>query len=521
MADPGLMLAIEFQDIYRSPNFGVSWSLIRQDYRIHDIMYMGSGVVIAALRIGPYDIGGRPTGDSKYLRSTDYGQTFSVIDYNNPLYMGTTACVSLGGGVGLMSVYPHDKKMGKVELPHPRIIRTTNYGLTWVDNGYLDAWRASIKFTRDICALTSQIILCGGNTPGSWGGGAGTRGLIFRSTDGGVTFDMIFATGGTPITHFLHLGGGTVLVTESDKIFKSTDWGVTWAEFSNIELLVYDDRWNPRINRPAGFTSLVYLGSGVILATAYSQWLQFKRPPRETWGQKPCRAAAIIRSTDSGATWTTIHFNESWINDTTTGPFTTYSLDEDGEQINGTILCHTNFGILRSPNKGLTWSNIGGPIGSGVPGTEEQGRYFTHLPPIGPTTSTSTTSTSTSTSTTTTLTSTTTSTTTYTTSTSTTLADYYITTDDPNELITIMSECDSGTIIDLNGDSTYTLTEVNNVLEGPNGLPVVSKTLIIRGNGATIERSSADGTPLLRFFYVASAGDLTLYDMTLKNGDVG
>ena len=65
MADPGLMLAIEFQDIYRSPNFGVSWSLIRQDYRIHDIMYMGNGVVIAAPRVGPDIIGG-PSGDSKY-----------------------------------------------------------------------------------------------------------------------------------------------------------------------------------------------------------------------------------------------------------------------------------------------------------------------------------------------------------------------------------------------------------------------------------------------------------------------
>src|SRR6266508_147517 len=50
--------------------------------------------------------------------------------------------------------------------------------------------------------------------------------------------------------------------------------------------------------------------------------------------------------------------------------------------------------------------------------------------------------------------------------------------------------------ITLAAGCTYTLTAVNNNgVNGPNGLPVLAGALTINGNGATIARSAAVGTP--------------------------
>jgi hypothetical protein len=68
--------------------------------------------------------------------------------------------------------------------------------------------------------------------------------------------------------------------------------------------------------------------------------------------------------------------------------------------------------------------------------------------------------------------------------------------------------------------SPYVLTAVNNSTDGPTGLPVIKKgdSLTIVGNGDTIERSTAAGTPAFRLADVASGGVLTLQNLTLANG---
>jgi hypothetical protein len=68
--------------------------------------------------------------------------------------------------------------------------------------------------------------------------------------------------------------------------------------------------------------------------------------------------------------------------------------------------------------------------------------------------------------------------------------------------------------------SPYLLTAVDNTTNGANGLPVIAKhdTLTIVGNGDTIERSTAVGTPEFRILNVGNGGSLTLQSLTLQNG---
>ena len=73
-------------------------------------------------------------------------------------------------------------------------------------------------------------------------------------------------------------------------------------------------------------------------------------------------------------------------------------------------------------------------------------------------------------------------------------------------------------VVNLAANGNYTLTTVDNVFLGPNGLPLITGTVIINGNGATIARSSAEGTPEFRLLQARRTANLTMRDLTLTNG---
>ena len=72
--------------------------------------------------------------------------------------------------------------------------------------------------------------------------------------------------------------------------------------------------------------------------------------------------------------------------------------------------------------------------------------------------------------------------------------------------------------INLAANGTYVVTTGPYAAAGPNGLPSITSQITVNGNGATIERSSAGGTPRFRILHVAGSGDLTLNDVTVQNG---
>ena len=78
------------------------------------------------------------------------------------------------------------------------------------------------------------------------------------------------------------------------------------------------------------------------------------------------------------------------------------------------------------------------------------------------------------------------------------------------------------TTINLAPNGTYTLTSVaeDDGYAGGAGLPYIRHTLTINGNGATIQRSSAAGTPDFRIIYVFLS-DLTLNSVTIRGGRGG
>ncbi len=94
---------------------------------------------------------------------------------------------------------------------------------------------------------------------------------------------------------------------------------------------------------------------------------------------------------------------------------------------------------------------------------------------------------------------------------------------DVTELIDAINDANAtpttGDNIALAADCIYELTAVDNSdTLGNNGLPVITSPIAIIGNGASIQRASAAGTPQFRLFKVAQTGELLVSDITLANG---
>ncbi len=95
--------------------------------------------------------------------------------------------------------------------------------------------------------------------------------------------------------------------------------------------------------------------------------------------------------------------------------------------------------------------------------------------------------------------------------------------DNANADAAIHADCPAGTgadTISLQADALYFLTSVNNTVDGANGLPSITGTLTILGNGASIIRNTTVSPPDFRLFQVAATGRLTLDSVNLRNGRV-
>ena len=79
-----------------------------------------------------------------------------------------------------------------------------------------------------------------------------------------------------------------------------------------------------------------------------------------------------------------------------------------------------------------------------------------------------------------------------------------------------------GDTINLAEGGTYVLSAVDNTGTGPNGLPSIGADfgdlVVINGNGATITRSTASGTPEFRILQVLDGAVVRINEATLSNG---
>jgi hypothetical protein len=95
------------------------------------------------------------------------------------------------------------------------------------------------------------------------------------------------------------------------------------------------------------------------------------------------------------------------------------------------------------------------------------------------------------------------------------------TVDGPKGLLNAIAQASSGDVLSLAEGCVYTLTDPYSHagVVFQNGLPRISHALTIKGNGATITRTSTPSAAKFRIFEVDQGGDLTLQNLTVANGD--
>ena len=72
--------------------------------------------------------------------------------------------------------------------------------------------------------------------------------------------------------------------------------------------------------------------------------------------------------------------------------------------------------------------------------------------------------------------------------------------------------------INLDPGCTYMLGVVDNTIDGNNGLPSITSSIVINGNGATVRRSTGAQKAAIRLFHISQGGELILNDITLYDG---
>jgi len=86
--------------------------------------------------------------------------------------------------------------------------------------------------------------------------------------------------------------------------------------------------------------------------------------------------------------------------------------------------------------------------------------------------------------------------------------------------IKLSNQAGGSNTITLVAGNPFQLTAVDNTTDGATGLPVIAAndSLTVVGNGDTIARGTAAGTPAFRLFDVAARASLTLQKLTLQGG---
>lgn len=174
--------------------------------RIDAVADLGSGVIIA---------GSRNPKPGHIYRSIDYGETWE--DLGNLLgddsISSSITCIMSGGG-GLAYFLTGDC----------RVFRSEDWGETWRQVGRPSEGPRfePYQLSYGLAVLPTGTLLVSDTNPNG--------GNVFRSTDGGGTWETVGAVSSRPLYRFEQTTDAVLVNGWAGCVYKSTDEGVSWRE---------------------------------------------------------------------------------------------------------------------------------------------------------------------------------------------------------------------------------------------------------------------------------------------------
>ena len=198
---------------------------------------------------------------------------------------------------------------------------------------------------------------------------AGTRGGLWVSTDGGVTW----IRRRTQATWSISLSGTEVLAASRDGLFRSTNHGGTWnavalpgapAGFQRLAVAIAPSdpgvayAWGASTTdggflwrRAAGTWTAIGIPPGVSIGQAWYDWYVAVAPDLAT--QIYCGAIDIHRGTLSGGTWTWVNLSSKSSGGNSIHPDQHSIAFEPGRP--ATVYAGCDGGVYRSDDRGINW----------------------------------------------------------------------------------------------------------------------------------------------------------------------
>jgi photosystem II stability/assembly factor-like uncharacterized protein len=373
----GTLYAGTSDGVYRSTNDGVSWTPINTGMkfawtRAVAVVPNGSGVTLFA-------------GAGYVLRSTDNGASWTMVNTGlpTPFVWSLATAPNASGGTDLYA--------GTGE----GVFRTSDLGATWTNASftYSQVYALEVTPAGRILAATENDVFRSDDGGGTWidtgsqttildfavnphgtGGttvfAGGSPSGIFKSTDGGASwfgssnllddFD-VNSMGAIPNG----TGGTNLLAGTYSKLFISTNDGGGWRD-GNLETLTLDYLATP--NGSGGHNVFAGGFGGVWLSTDYgASWTPVNAGLTDKGVQAMAATAdganlfaagppfGVYRSTNNGATWTPV-------NNGLTDLGVMSLLSPDGTNLFAAI----GGGVALSTNNGDSWTSVGTGLPGGV-----------------------------------------------------------------------------------------------------------------------------------------------------------
>jgi photosystem II stability/assembly factor-like uncharacterized protein len=178
--DPDLLFAVGASGVYRSTNFGGSWSLVAIPEATWGSMSSFHDIRISRADPDVVWAGSRMDDSAQIHLSTDGGLTFAPV----PNYTDVTM-----GGISGLATHPTDPATAYVLFSfaeRPKILRTTDSGQTWADlTGFAAGGGASTNGFPDVAVY--DLVVFSNDPDRIW---AGTEIGLFESLDGGATWAL-------------------------------------------------------------------------------------------------------------------------------------------------------------------------------------------------------------------------------------------------------------------------------------------------------------------------------------------
>jgi photosystem II stability/assembly factor-like uncharacterized protein len=229
---------------------GLEWTsqVVLEGGRIDAIAWLGEGAVVA---------GSRAPNPGRIFRSTDYGRTWteSLLDPAKPRSGPSVTCIA-----------SDQSEVAYLLTSEAHVWKSTDRSLTWKDLGRISHNPNLEPFTHSyglVVLPSSTVLMSDTNPPG---------GHIFRSDDGGSTWNDLGAISTSALYRFEKTADGVLINGWAGHVYKSADDGRTW-----------DDR-GQLVSSPLYATETMF----------------------DQIALQASESGEVFRSTDNGNTWTKI-----------------------------------------------------------------------------------------------------------------------------------------------------------------------------------------------------------------------